>query len=569
MAGSPGSRASLEGISLGSSEEAELRREAMQQVLDNLGSLPNATGAAELDLIFLRGIMESPIVRSLAKAHERLEETKLEAVRDNNLELVQEILRDLAQLAEQSSTAAELARILQEPHFQSLLETHDSVASKTYETPPPSPGLDPTFSNQPVPPDAVRMVGIRKTAGEHLGVTFRVEGGELVIARILHGGMVAQQGLLHVGDIIKEVNGQPVGSDPRALQELLRSASGSVILKILPSYQEPHLPRQVFVKCHFDYDPARDSLIPCKEAGLRFSAGDLLQIVNQDDANWWQACHVEGGSAGLIPSQLLEEKRKAFVKRDLELTPTSGTLCGSLSGKKKKRMMYLTTKNAEFDRHELLIYEEVARMPPFRRKTLVLIGAQGVGRRSLKNKLIMWDPDRYGTTVPYTSRRPKDSEREGQGYSFVSRAEMEADIRAGRYLEHGEYEGNLYGTRIDSIRGVVATGKVCVLDVNPQAVKVLRTAEFVPYVVFIEAPDFETLRAMNRAALESGVSTKQLTEADLRRTVEESSRIQRGYGHYFDLSLVNSNLERTFRELEAAMERLRMEPQWVPVSWVY
>ncbi|XP_008572609.1 PREDICTED: MAGUK p55 subfamily member 2 isoform X2 [Galeopterus variegatus] len=485
---------------------------AMQQVLDNLGSLPNATGAAELDLIFLRGIMESPIVRSLAKAHERLEETKLEAVRDNNLELVQEILRDLAQLAEQSSTAAELARILQEPHFQSLLETHDSVASKTYETPPPSPGLDPTFSNQPVPPDAVRMVGIRKTAGEHLGVTFRVEGGELVIARILHGGMVAQQGLLHVGDIIKEVNGQPVGSDPRALQELLRSASGSVILKILPSYQEPHLPRQVFVKCHFDYDPARDSLIPCKEAGLRFNAGDLLQIVNQDDANWWQACHVEGGSAGLIPSQLLEEKRKAFVKRDLELTPTSGTLCGSLSGKKKKRMMYLTTKNAEFDRHELLIYEEVARMPPFRRKTLVLIGAQGVGRRSLKNKLIMWDPDRYGTTVPYTSRRPKDSEREGQGYSFVSRGEMETDIRAGRYLEHGEYEGNLYGTRIDSIRGVVAAGKVCVLDVNPQAVKVLRTAEFVPYVVFIEAPDFETLRAMNRAALESGVSTKQLTE---------------------------------------------------------
>ncbi|XP_075846613.1 MAGUK p55 subfamily member 2 isoform X1 [Microtus pennsylvanicus] len=542
---------------------------AMQQVLDNLGSLPNATGAAELDLIFLRGIMESPIVRSLAKAHERLEETKLEAVRDNNLELVQEILRDLAQLAEQSSTAAELARILQEPHFQSLLETHDSVASKTYETPPPSPGLDPTFSNQPVPPDAVRMVGIRKTAGEHLGVTFRVEGGELVIARILHGGMVAQQGLLHVGDIIKEVNGQPVGSDPRALQELLRNASGSVILKILPSYQEPHLPRQVFVKCHFDYDPARDSLIPCKEAGLRFNAGDLLQIVNQDDANWWQACHVEGGSAGLIPSQLLEEKRKAFVKRDLELTPTSGTLCGSLSGKKKKRMMYLTTKNAEFDRHELLIYEEVARMPPFRRKTLVLIGAQGVGRRSLKNKLILWDPDRYGTTVPYTSRRPKDSEREGQGYSFVSRGEMEADIRAGRYLEHGEYEGNLYGTRIDSIRGVVASGKVCVLDVNPQAVKVLRTAEFVPYVVFIEAPDFETLRAMNRAALESGVSTKQLTEADLRRTVEESSRIQRGYGHYFDLSLVNSNLERTFRELQAAMEKLRTEPQWVPVSWVY
>uniref|UniRef100_A0A452GFU0 Uncharacterized protein n=1 Tax=Gopherus agassizii TaxID=38772 RepID=A0A452GFU0_9SAUR len=536
---------------------------AMQQVLDNLSDLPNSTGAADLDLIFLRGIMESPI------AHERLEETKLEAVRDNNVELVQEILQDIAHVSGSNSAAAELARILQEPHFQSLLETHDSVASKSYETPPPSPLLDPMFNNQPVPPDAVRMVGIRKTAAEHLGVTFRVERGELVVARILHGGMIDQQGLLHVGDVIKEVNGKEVGNDPKVLQEMLKNATGSVVLKILPSYQEPPLPRQVFVKSHFDYDPASDNLIPCKEAGLKFTAGDLLQIVNQDDPNWWQACHVEGGSAGLIPSQLLEEKRKAFVKRDLEVPPTSGALCGSLSGKRKKRMMYLTTKNAEFDRHELLIYEEVARMPPFRRKTLVLIGAQGVGRRSLKNKLIMSDQARYGTTIPYTSRKPKDHERNGQVYCFVSRGEMEADIKAGRYLEHGEYEGNLYGTKIDSIHEVVESGRMCILDVNPQAVKVLRTAEFVPYVVFIEAPDYETLRAMNKAALESGVATKQLTEVDLKRTVDESCRIQRGYGHYFDLSLVNDNLEWTFQQLQEALERLRAEPQWVPVSWVY
>lgn len=39
-------------------------------------------------------------------------------------------------------------------------------------------------------------------------------------------------------------------------------------------------------------------------------------------------------------------------------------------------------------------------MPPFQRKTLVLIGAQGVGRRSLKNRLIVLNPLLYGTTVP-------------------------------------------------------------------------------------------------------------------------------------------------------------------------
>ncbi|XP_053550438.1 MAGUK p55 subfamily member 2 isoform X1 [Bombina bombina] len=533
---------------------------AMQHVFQ---TLPDPPPSSDLDLIFLKGIMESPM------AHERMEETRLEAVRENNLQLVQEILQDMAGVRNPSGATTELQGILQEPHFQSLLQTHDSVASKNYETPPPSPLLDPTLSNQPVPPDAVRMVGVRKSAGEHLGVTFRVEGGELVIARILHGGVIDQQGLLHVGDVIREVNGKEVGSDPQALQEMLREASGSVVLKILPSYQEQHPLRQVFVKCHFSYDPSNDSLIPCKEAGLAFKAGDLLQIVNQEDPNWWQACLVKGGTAGLIPSQLLEEKRKAFVKRDGELAPHSSALCGSISGKKKKRIMYVTTKNAEFDRHELLIYEEVAKMPPFRRKTLILIGAQGVGRRSLKNKLLTSDPSRYGTTTPYTSRKRKEGEWDGQSYSFVSRAEMEQDIKAGRYLEHGEYEGNLYGTKISSIQEVVASGKMCVLDVNPQAVKVLRTAEFVPYVVFVGAPVIECLKANNQSAIEAGMTNKQLSDSELLRIVEESERLHQAYGHYFDLSLINADLDQSFQELQMALERLRTEPQWVPVSWVY
>ncbi|XP_076857152.1 MAGUK p55 subfamily member 2b isoform X2 [Brachyhypopomus gauderio] len=562
MAGSLFNRRSLEEVkSLDSLENPR----AMHSVLDTLSDSTSSTTANDLDLIFLKGIMESPV------AHERYEEPKLEAVRDNNMELVQDILRDLSpltsntSLTQHSQMAHELASILQEPHFQSLLETHDSVASKTYETPPPSPCafMDPALNNQPVPPDAVRMVGIRKVSGEHLGVTFRVEGGELVIARILHGGMIDQQGLLHVGDVIKEVNGTAVGSEPKVLQDMLKEASGSVVLKILPSYQEPHTPRQAFVKCHFDYDPAHDNLIPCKEAGLRFSSGDILQIFNQEDPNWWQACRLEGGSAGLIPSQLLEEKRKAFVKRDLELT------AAGMGGKRKKKMMYLTTKNAEFDRHELRIYEEVAKVPPFRRKTLVLIGAQGVGRRSLKNKLLVSEPHRYGTTTPYTSRKPKVHEKEGQMYLFMSRNEMETDIRNGRYLEHGEYDGNLYGTKINSIHEVVEAGKICILDVNPQALKVLRTSEFLPFVVYIEAPDFEVLKDMNRSAIEAGVITKQLTDSELKRTVDESERIRRAYGHYFDLTIVNDNLDGAYRSLKAALERLTTDHQWVPVSWVF
>ncbi|KTF99823.1 hypothetical protein cypCar_00004501, partial [Cyprinus carpio] len=279
-------------------------RAAMQQVLDNLGELPATTGAKDIDLIFLKGIMESPIVRSLAKAHERLEDVKLEAVQENNMELVTEILGDISGLSVRDDSAAELSKILQEPHFQSLLEAHDMVASKCYEAPPPPEATnDAAVNNALMQADAVRMIGIRKKAGEPLGVTFRMDKGDLVIARILHGGLIDRQGLLHVGDIIKEVYVQP----------------------------------------HFDYNPANDNLIPCREAGLAFKRGDILQIVNREDPNWWQACHLTEGGTGLIPSQFLEEKRKAFVPRDLD---GAGILCGTITGKKKKKMMYLTAKNA-------------------------------------------------------------------------------------------------------------------------------------------------------------------------------------------------------------------------------
>lgn len=63
-----------------------------------------------------------------------------------------------------------------------------------------------------------------------------------------------------------------------------------------------------------------------------------------------------------------------------------------------------------------------------------------------------------------------------------------ADIAANEYLEYGTHEDAMYGTKLDTIRRIHADGKMAILDVEPQALKILRTAEFSPYVVFIAAP---------------------------------------------------------------------------------
>ena len=64
------------------------------------------------------------------------------------------------------------------------------------------------------------------------------------------------------------------------------------------------------VRAHFTYNPANDLAIPCKEAGLGFSKGDILHIVSMTDPLWWQARRDESvrTRAALIPSRDLQEK---------------------------------------------------------------------------------------------------------------------------------------------------------------------------------------------------------------------------------------------------------------------
>lgn len=65
------------------------------------------------------------------------------------------------------------------------------------------------------------------------------------------------------------------------------------------------------------------------------------------------------------------------------------------------------------------------------------------------------------------------------------------------------------------------------------------------------------------------ISPPLFQDSELKRTVDESERIKRAYGHYFDLCIVNDGLEATFRSVRSAMEKLFNEQQWVPVSWVF
>lgn len=55
-----------------------------------------------------------------------------------------------------------------------------------------------------------------------------------MVARILAGGAIERQGLIHPGDTILEVNNQPVNS-PEQLQHQVALANDSLTFRVLPS----------------------------------------------------------------------------------------------------------------------------------------------------------------------------------------------------------------------------------------------------------------------------------------------------------------------------------------------
>ncbi|KAG8033803.1 hypothetical protein G9C98_008284 [Cotesia typhae] len=474
---------------------------------------------------------------------------------------------------------------------QSLLQAHDVAGHEVYGeeatrvTPPPlfpylNGGDDIEGQNGDMDVEnvtRVRLVQFQKNTDEPMGITLKMnEDGKCVVARIMHGGMIHKQATLHVLDEIKEINGVPVANQSvNALQKMLREARGSVTFKILPSYRIAPPPCEIFVRAQFDYDPLEDELIPCAQAGIAFKTGDILQIISKDDHQWWQARKDNvAGSAGLIPSSELQEwkisnmaMKKNKPEQDAEgeggCSPhtegcDSSTVNCSIFGRKKKQYKdkYLAKHNAVFDQLDLVTYEEVVKVPheAFPRKTLVLLGAHGVGRRHIKNTIIARHPDKYAYPIPHTTRPPRNDEESGRNYYFVTHDEMMTDISANEYLEYGTHEDAMYGTKLDTIRKIHEEGKMAILDVEPQALKILRTAEFAPYVVFIAAPIVQNLNDY---------------DGSLERLGKESDLLKQAYGHFFDLTIVNDDIDETIAQLEGAIDKIQKTPQWTPVRWVY
>uniref|UniRef100_A0ABM5GS49 MAGUK p55 subfamily member 3 n=1 Tax=Pogona vitticeps TaxID=103695 RepID=A0ABM5GS49_9SAUR len=555
------------------------------------------------EMVFLRDIFSERSLSYLMKIHEKLchyERQSPVPVLHSASALAEDVIEEL-QTAPMNNDEKELLQLLSTPHLRAMLVVHDTVAQKNFDPvlPPLPENIDDDFEEE-----SVKIVRLVKNK-EPLGATIRRDEhtGAVIVARIMRGGAADRSGLVHVGDELREVNGIAVlHKRPEEISQILAQSQGSITLKIIPATKEEDRLKEskVYMRALFSYNPKEDKAIPCQEAGLPFQKRQILEVVSQDDPTWWQAKRMGDTNlrAGLIPSKQFQERRLMYRRTvgalhntrsvtkplydqssEKEDCDCEGYFNGQyiaglrrsfrLSRKEKQNGQNEVKQVEQTQPLELLTYEEVTKyeQPPGDRKRLVvLIGSLGSRLNELKQKVVAENPQEYGVAVPHTTRSRKSHEKEGVEYNFVSKQSFESDIQHNKFVEYGEYKENLYGTSLEAIQSVMAKNKICLVDVVPEAVKHLRTAEFKPYVVFVKPLVTEKKKNVLTSLSPDDIFVP--LDEEQQEMVNSAAFIEEQYGHLIDSVLVKEDLPSACNQLKAILEKLSTDSFWVPISWV-
>lgn len=165
-----------------------------------------------------------------------------------------------------------------------------------------------------------------------------------------------------------------------------------------------------------------------------------------------------------------------------------------------------------------------------------------------------------------TTRKPRPGEVDGKDYHFVEKESMTDEVKAGKFIESATFSGNMYGkvqqvtkinnwnfafklgTSIKAVEDVVAEGKVCMLDIEMQGVKLVKNTSLNPKYVFIRPPSFEVLEQRLRGR---GTEKEEAVLARLSAAKEEMDYASTP-GAY-DNIIVNDDLDKAYEALKKAI----------------
>ena len=179
------------------------------------------------------------------------------------------------------------------------------------------------------------------------------------------------------------------------------------------------------------------------------------------------------------------------------------------------------------------------------KKPVVICGPSGTGKTTMINKLMSDYPNIFGFSVSHTTRKPRVGEINGVNYHFVTRDEFSSGVERGDFIESAEFSGNLYATSKQAIKDIQDKGKICILDLEMNGVKQMKTAKDInPLYIFIKPPSIAELesRLEGRNTETEESMAKRLTAAKLDLQYVSKSEM-------FDTVIINDEVSEATNEL--------------------
>ena len=113
---------------------------------------------------------------------------------------------------------------------------------------------------------------------------------------------------------------------------------------------------------------------------------------------------------------------------------------------------------------------------------IVVSGPSGAGKDTIINEVVKQNKNTW-ISISATSRLPRDGEKEGINYFFLTKDDFEKKINENYFLEYAEYAGNYYGTPREKIKEKLDKGIDVILVIEIQGAKKIK--ELVPEALFI------------------------------------------------------------------------------------
>lgn len=130
----------------------------------------------------------------------------------------------------------------------------------------------------------------------------------------------------------------------------------------------------------------------------------------------------------------------------------------------------------------------------------VLTGPSGVGKNAICTILL----ERFKNlkaveTVSSTTRQPRDGEKDGIHYHFISTEVFEHQIGKGEFLEYATYGTNLYGTNRCMLEGLLERSRLVIAVLEIKGCRQLKEKGVNPLICPIIPDDIAVLEQRIRA----------------------------------------------------------------------